>query len=98
MAKKYLLCDNEIIAKQKSRDAINRRWPNREAEQLALHNQNPTKYPHPSQLTKYLHGWAKDKDTGICELEIPDTDTQYYPDDLNELRNTRAIVVAKGPK
>ena len=93
---KYLLVDNEVIARQKSNAALEHRFPNRHTLQAQKHAENPAKYPA-TCASQHLHGWKKDE-LGRCEIEIDDGGTQYYPDDLNDLRNERAISVAQGPK
>lgn len=88
---KHLLVDNEVIAKQKSEAALHRRYPNRDADQLALHQQDPKKYPHPSQCTKYLHGWRK-APNGRCEIDMEDGDDQFYDQgDQGRMTNVKQI-------
>ena len=93
MAKKYLLLDNEIIAKQKAHGALEKRFPNRRALQLEKHLQNPKMYLHPDECNwdnDCLHGWKKDP-LGRCEIECDDVDTQYYEGDQGKFKNTQTI-------
>ncbi len=95
---KYLLFDNATIAKQKSIAAKNHRWPNWYALQLAKHNERPVQCPHPDRYVEDpLHGWVE-AENGTCEIEMDDSDTQHYPDDLDDIRNTAALDHAQGPK
>ena len=92
MAKKYLLVDNEVIAKQKSKAALAARFPQRDADQLALHHSNPSKYPHPSQCTQYLNAWKKNPHNGMCELEVDEAEHGFYgQDDQGKMTSTRQI-------
>lgn len=98
---KYLLCDNEQIARQKANAAVERKWPNRHTLQAEAHLRNPSVYRSPYITDAHLDTLGDifvDPATGKAEIEIFDDDTQHYPDDVNDIRNTNAVNHAQGPK
>jgi hypothetical protein len=79
MAKKYLKVADKTIAKQKSIVAKNNRWPNWYDDQMTKHLARPGVCPHPSRYVEDpLHSWVEDPQTGECEIEMDDTDVQFY--------------------
>ena len=88
---KYLLVDNEVIARRKSSDALELDSPNWRIDQQALHDSDPARYPHPNNCGQYLNGWQRDE-LGRCEIEMPDGHAKHYPDDNpGKITNVRAL-------
>lgn len=97
---KFLPCNSEAEARAKSHDALERRFPNRRTLQLARRSAEPWKYPHPDTLgwdSDMMHAVVVDEQSGAAEIEIPDSETSLYPDDIDNIRNERSIGVAQGP-
>lgn len=96
---KFLPCQTALEARQKSIAARSVKHPNWWDDQLAKHLAQPNVYPHPARYQNdMVHDVVVDEETGAAEIEVPDSDTNLYPDDIDKIRSERSIGVAQGPK